>query len=420
MGMAIDIVDKMSDLISDLFSADDSYIVDTSAASTSVKSPGSTSSNYFRSTATTIDNLPLLKTDMIKKIIKQLNLVNTKGKGVELFEDLEEEGVGRLLKTLERSWRGCEELTYWSKDALRTKEEKAAPAESGTKKGGKQAKKSRASPVNKRGRRGSRLALDEDDDDDDEENEDDEEYREGGKRSTRTANRGSSRSRSRTPAVTSREAGVDVEMMDPREDAVWTETSLHVFAIASRSFSDALLAIRAALILLTLIHLPKQLYSADFISSIVISIRHNLDNFIYPLLEAAPDSHLGDLVHMRSGDISLVCEELNAAIPLIAKLVRQEETSEEIVTSMIYCALSPFFHEGSSNLMLGAMSQLKKGENVKSTTAEKGMKGIRMASLGWVRSLYAKYEDQRAWIIEEVLSNLTKLEFTKKGKGTLK
>ncbi len=70
--------------------------------------------------------------------------------------------------------------------------------------------------------------------------------------------------------------------------------------------------------------------------------------------------------------------------------------------------------------MLGAMSQLKKGENVKSTTAEKGMKGIRMASLGWVRSLYAKYEDQRAWIIEEVLSNLTKLEFTKKGKGTLK
>lgn len=386
------------------------------------KSPGSTSTHFFRSTATTTDNLPLMKAEMLKKFLKQLNLVRSKGKAKEFFEEVEEGGVGRLLKTFERSWRGVDELRYWSEEALRMKPEPSVNANGKAKGKVTAAGEKKSSPVVKRKKKTSKGG----DEEEMQEEEDDEgeEYIPGASTSrlaVKTSSRG--RSRSRTPAIVNTAAiePEDVEMNNEEEEEVWNQTTLLDFALSLRSLTDALIAIRVALTLLTLIRLPKHLYSADFVASILTSLRHTLDAFLFPLLEAAPISYLDDLAQSQSTGISTICEELEAIMPLVARLVRQEETNEEIVTSMIYCSLSPFFHEATTASAGFGTTTTGKGKKVeRATTVERAMKGIRMASLGLIKSVYAKYEDQRAWIIEEVLSNLTQLEVSKKGKGGLR
>ncbi|ORY37374.1 sister chromatid cohesion C-terminus-domain-containing protein, partial [Leucosporidium creatinivorum] len=130
------------------------------------------------------------------------------------------------------------------------------------------------------------------------------------------------------------------------------------------------------------------------------------------LLEALPDSHLADLGTLQAQEISGVCESITSGIPLVSNLVLQEEMSEDIVISAIYFSLSPYFHEEAP--------QAGKGKKVDTNVVERAMKGIRMASLGLTRTIYARYSDQRGWIIEEVLGNLTKLEIAKKGKGAFR
>lgn len=221
------------------------------------------------------------------------------------------------------------------------------------------------------------------------------------------ASRRSSRSRSRSPAVV--EMDIDVVGEDAQ---VWTDETLEDFARALRSLSDALLAIRAALAILTITTLPKSLYSADYILSLLVTLRHTLDAFLFPLLEALPDSHLDDLSALQTQEIGGVCESITSGIPLVSDLVQQEEMSEDIVISAIYFSLSPYFHEQAP--------QGGKGKKFNTNIVERAMKGIRMASLGLTRTVFARYPDQRGWIIEEVLGNLTKLEIAKKGKGAFR
>jgi cohesin loading factor subunit SCC2 len=324
--------------------------------------------------------------------------VQSRKKGEELVEDVEESGIGRLLKILERSWRGAEDLVFWSGEALVPKKESMELPEKG-KKGAKKGKgrKSSESPKKKSG--SSKAA---DDGDDDDEGTPTTKDRHGSK-----GERRSSRSRSRSPTVVDMEIDVEVD------DAVWTDDTLDDFARAIRSLSDAVLAIRVALALLTMTRLPKSLYSADYILSILTTLRHALDAFVFPLLEAPLESHLGDLTTLESSPISNVCESLAAAIPLVARLSHQEEMSEDIVISTIYFSLSPFFHE--------APAQTGKGKKVEPTNVvARSMKGIRLASLGLIRTVFARYSDQRAWVIEEVLGNLIKLEVAKRGKGAFR
>lgn len=429
----VDIVDKISDLISDLFNVDDSYIADTSAASIAARSPGSSSDSFFRSTATSSNNLPLLRTEMLKKFIRQFGVVRTKRKADEFFSEVEEGGISRLLKILERSWKGTEELSYWSRDALAAKVETAAAAGTGAtkKKAATKKVKKTSSPVGKQSRKKKTTFLGDSEEDGEEERDeagdeeqDGREYRPGARGSSKGPTRASTRSRSRTPALASgteeHEEDVDVDV-DMEDGSIWTESALQDFSLSLQSLSDALISIRAALSLLTLLRLPKQLYSADLVSSILASLRHTLDSFLIPLLEASLGSHLDDVAQIYASDVRSICDEVEMVMPLLSRLVRQEETNEEIVTSMIYCSLSPFFHEASGTIAFGGGVSGKGGRSdLKLNVVEKSMKGIRMASLGLVRSVYAKYADQRAWIIEEVLSNMTRLEVAKKGRGTLR
>ena len=365
---------------------------------TPLKSPGSTSANFFRSTATTTDNLPLLKTNFILKLSKNLLAIQNKKKGEEFLAEMEEGGISRLLKILERSWQGVEDLKFWSGSALVAKLGEGEIVGS-AKKGKGKAKGKSVSPSKPPSKKKVK------NEDYEEAEEDDEERylnaKVGERRTSRTSR---SRSRSKSPFAGSSK---DVEMAEvgDESDEVWTEEALVDFTAAHRNLSDALLAIRSALVLLFLARLPKQLYSADYITSLLSTLRSTLDNFLYPLLECSSHSHLADLGELQSTNITSICASMEATISLVARLIQHEEMSEEIIISTIYFSLSPFFHE--------VTPATGRGKKPETNVVEKSMKAIRMASLGLVRILFGRHIDQRESIIEEIMVNLTRAESMK-------
>lgn len=398
-GLALDAVERLTDTLSDLFSADDSFVLDTSSSHLAAhKSPGSTASDFFRSTTTTSDNQPLLNTEFLRRLVKLLALVQSRDKGETFLREVEEGGIGRLLKMLERSWRGVEDLDCWPASANVAKSAEF-DAKTGTLKGkGKQGKTSRKtkSPLKRRG--SSMLGGDDEDD----------EFTPPASSPSRAQSRArSTRSRSRSVTPAPMETSSDAIMGDGE---IWTNETLADFDGGARSLSNAILAIRAAIAVMTIAHLPKSLYSSDYILSLLAVLRRALDSFAFPLLEATPVSHLGDLSSMRPDAIAEVCDSVTNTIPLVSRLVQHVEMSEDIVISSIYLSLSPFFHE--------AASSTGKGNPVDVNPV--GIKALRMAALGLVRTVFGRYSSQREWIVEEVLGNLTRLEVAKKGKGAFR
>lgn len=360
-------IDRVSDLTEDLFTADDARIGDTSNAALGPSSAGPDSASpLFRESTTTADGLPLLRTDALKKLVRLLSTVVTQEKGAELLIELEEGGVGRLLKVLERSWAACEGAEAWDASALSNRAD--INAESPKKKGKGKKKDSPAKSA--------------------------------------TPGRRSSRSRSPSTAAMS----VDAQD-DPPESEFWADDALERVSDAARLFSDALLAARCALALLTCTVLPKRLYSADYLASLVLVIRQSTSEFLYPLLTAPPLSHLADLPSLEPEPIAAVCDALTAAIPLLTALVRAEELDDDLVIKTIYFSLSPFFHEANASA---------RGRKEPAGGVAGAMKAIRLGCLGLVRTVFGRYPDQRAWVVQEVLDNLTRLEIAKKGKGSFR
>ncbi|SCZ88810.1 BZ3500_MvSof-1268-A1-R1_Chr10-4g03101 [Microbotryum saponariae] len=414
------VVDRLSDLLADLFSSDDSYINDTSsshvhAAASTAPNLASENKLFFNESATTIDGLPLLDGAALRTFIQQLSNVHAKRAGEDLLEDVEEGGVARLLKIVERSWRGVEELRVWPHVVANKETSGGGGGGLRSASNGKRAKFARRgsseSPQKGRGSRGSSRAV---------ESEEELEYDLDEDATTMTTRPRSPKSRSRTPSAANALMDVDgVEAADVEptaatgDERVWTDDTLDDFDRPARHIADAVLAIRVALLVLTMTSLPKSLYSVDYLLSILASLRYAFDALIFPLVEAQTDSHLTDLLAMRRTEIQALCESLAATTPLVTRLVQQQELSEEIVISSVYFALGPFFHEA-------APAPTGKGKKVDTNVAALAMKGLRMASLGLTRALYGRYADQRAWIMEEVLGNLTKLDVAKKGRGAIR
>jgi cohesin loading factor subunit SCC2 len=103
--------------------------------------------------------------------------------------------------------------------------------------------------------------------------------------------------------------------------------------------------------------------------------------------------------------MQLVSKTLNAFSSTLVRvhdLIQAEEMSEQIVIVAVYVAVGPFFVEG------GRASSDGKGK-AKAWLTLASLKSLRMASLNLLRTLFAKYPKQRHWIVEEVLSMLSRV-----------
>ncbi|KZP26313.1 hypothetical protein FIBSPDRAFT_1040859 [Athelia psychrophila] len=193
---------------------------------------------------------------------------------------------------------------------------------------------------------------------------------------------------------------------------------------------ESVLAADCCVALLASDRLTKQLYSEELITTCLSTIKNQLNQIVYPFVEATSDmgtaaSPLLRHLHKTSSSQSIqdhrrqlseIFQALTSVVPRINNLIYAEAIvmSDAIVIQTVYIAIGPFFvvESGTDNDTKG-----KKQSVVFNTLGSSAMRGLRLDAMSLIRNIFANREDQRSWIIEEILSSLIKLSDSNKKAG---
>lgn len=193
--------------------------------------------------------------------------------------------------------------------------------------------------------------------------------------------------------------------------------------------------------------LAKPLLSEDAIQPCFEAVKAALDHVILPFVDAcngstskgsssidtlisalAPSKPKGrkqkDKNGERDGDAVRCANNLEqlfkqtcAAFSQAHKLIQMPSLvmSETIVNNAVYAAIGPFFAgEPDAGSGAGTSEASKAAHRGRTALAAFGsgvspMKSLRLPALNFLRRIFARQKEQRQWIIEEILANLTKL-----------
>lgn len=218
----------------------------------------------------------------------------------------------------------------------------------------------------------------------------------------------------------------------------------------------AILAAECILGFLTGDVLPKQILSEDHIRVCFEAVKTCLEKIILPFIEAcsgssatAPHPLLVALIDVlapqkarkkkaaaataeeSTSSTAIICRNtlsdlfahLCSALFFVQRMVRMPSIalSDSIVISAVYLALGPFFVlEPEATSGSASSETAKAAARGRSALASLGgansMKTLRLPALNLLRSIFAKAPDQRQWMIEEILTSLTKLTDMKKNR----
>ncbi|KAF7422876.1 Sister chromatid cohesion protein 2 [Pleurotus ostreatus] len=195
---------------------------------------------------------------------------------------------------------------------------------------------------------------------------------------------------------------------------------------------ESVLAADCCMALLASDRLPKQIYSEELITSCLSTVKNQLTKAIYPFVEASTDldaSHthptLYHLVKSTTASstkaknnrrlLGEVFQALSSILPRVNSLINAETVamSDSIIIQAVYIAIGPFFVVDSGE----GDTKGKKDSVVLNTFGKSAMRGLRLDALALIRSIFANHEEQRSWIIEEILSSLIKLSDAKQKAG---
>ncbi|CAL1713404.1 unnamed protein product [Somion occarium] len=376
-------LEKLTTLLEDIFEAEDSLAPDIDTSELPLD---------FFSPHTTDCSRPLLHSAIVRKLTSHIGKAIRPSKRLRLssrdgnpnvggtprsrgrIADIETNVLSRILRILERSVRVGEDLDPFQTDRII-----ATPAESST-------------PSKSKGKR--------------------------------KADR--PRSKSKTPKPGEADGDGDANMNDdsiPEGPAIDINLISNTLEIARES----ILAADCCIALLSSDRLNKQLYSEELITACLATIKNQLMKMIYPFVEASSDifGHISpilqQLVRIPSPQheplrrhLTEIFNAISSVIPRINDLISSDYTamSESIIIQAVYIAIGPFFMVES-----GGNSKDKASAVVLSTLSVSAVRGLRLEALSLIRSIFGNHEDQRSWIIEEILSSLIKHSESKQKVG---
>ncbi|KAJ7465273.1 hypothetical protein FB451DRAFT_1263153 [Mycena latifolia] len=364
-------LEKLTALLEDIFEAEDGLAPDTDLASLPAE---------FFSLQTTVDCMrPLLQPTLVRKLTKYILQVvhpakrmrhagagNTPRAKEKSLADVDTLTLSRILKMLERSVKAGEDLDPFAGPAA------AAPGSAP------------ASP-----RKPAKKA------------------------------KGKRRSRSRSGD----EAEPEPEEMEVDSGpAPLTDLDHAKLARALETVRDSIFAAECCVALLGAGRLTKQLYSEELITACMGAVKNHLTKVIYPFVEAAAGAVPGSamLQHvLRTGShrhiLSETFQALSAVLPRLSTLVNAEAVamSDAIIIQAVYIAIGPFFVIDAGE---DTGKKEKEGAVIR-TFGKSAMRGLRLDALSLIRAIFANHDDQREWIIEEILTSLIKLSDTKQKAG---
>ncbi|THH23071.1 hypothetical protein EUX98_g8109 [Antrodiella citrinella] len=224
----------------------------------------------------------------------------------------------------------------------------------------------------------------------------------------------------------SRSPDGDVDMTGSPDPSEAQTTDYAQLATVLDVARDSVLAADCCIAILGSDRLPKQLYSEELITTCFAAIKSQLTRIIYPFVEASADiyGHVPPILQYLTRTSSPQCDKhrrqltelfqaVTSVIPRVNALICSDYAamSEGIIIQAVYIAVGPFFMADSGD------KKDKKGDVVLNTLGASSIRGLKLDALSLIRSIFANHEDQRAWIIEEILSSLIKLSDSKQKSG---
>lgn len=236
----------------------------------------------------------------------------------------------------------------------------------------------------------------------------------------------SSRSRSRsasTSALTESEDESEGKAKPAKAASAWTTIHPETLAQDLDTVLNGSAAAGAILALLSVDKLPKKLYMEEIIEDCLVLIKTRLSSLIYPLAEwsaatAEQRTHPLQQAFEMSASATRSAQELLKLFPTlmsrISALLQTEDMQEQILITSIYAAIGPFFVDLNSEESVSRNRGKAKKTDDLGSTGSHALKALRMSALGVIRTIYSKYNDQRKWIVEEILTSLTQVPDLKK------
>ncbi|QRV77482.1 proline-rich protein Rad9 protein [Ceratobasidium sp. AG-Ba] len=229
----------------------------------------------------------------------------------------------------------------------------------------------------------------------------------------------------------------EVEEEEPKEEVELGDDAFARLTNALETAKEAVVAADCVFAILSADKLPKQLYSEDLITSCLSAVKNQLSSIIYPYVETASDIHGHSpplLLHVAQNSspsavdhrnlLGEIFRALNAVLPRITALANHG-ISETMVIQAAFIGIGPFFvvevtNEKGSKSSAADKKNAGRIQVLDILGGSTSMRGLRLTALGLVRALFANYESQRAWIVEEILSSLIKLPDMKLKAGQFK
>ncbi|KAJ7134305.1 hypothetical protein C8R44DRAFT_770123 [Mycena epipterygia] len=212
------------------------------------------------------------------------------------------------------------------------------------------------------------------------------------------------------------------EMQVDNGPVTLTDLDLAKVARVLDTARDSIYAAECCVTLLGAGRLTKQLYSEELITACMSAVKNQLTKVIYPFVEASAAAVPGSeiLQHVLHNSVhrhvlNEMFKSLSALLPRLSMLVNAEAVamSDSIIIQAVYIAIGPFFV-----IDAGEDGAKKEKESaVIRTFGKSAMRGLRLDALSLIRAIFANHDDQREWIIEEILTSLIKLSDTKQKAG---
>ncbi|KAJ3560203.1 hypothetical protein NP233_g10992 [Leucocoprinus birnbaumii] len=235
------------------------------------------------------------------------------------------------------------------------------------------------------------------------------------------------------PSQVTDRRSVEEEEREPEVDL--TEVDHEKLTQVMDIAKESILAADCCIALLGSDRLTKQLYSEELIISCFNAVKNQLTKIIYPFVETSSgaafevggsnpllrfvvkDNSSTAMEHRKQ--LGELFQALASVLPRINNLVNAETVamSDAIIISAVYIAIGPFFVVESGEGEGAKGSKKDKDNVVLKTFGKSAMRGLRLDALALIRSIFANHENQRSWIIEEILTSLIKLSDTKQKAG---
>ncbi|WWC57550.1 uncharacterized protein I303_100082 [Kwoniella dejecticola CBS 10117] len=216
----------------------------------------------------------------------------------------------------------------------------------------------------------------------------------------------------------------EINEHDESED-VLSEKSLATHESVLSRARDGVVAAECVLVLLDSEGLSKQMYSEDLLSISVSVVKEQMEKIVFPVVEGMAgekisSSYLSCIVqsettYSKKGKskalspyfahpaLSSISASIISSIPRLTSIISKPQIafSDSLVIQAVYLAIGPLF--------VNEPTVKRSKKDLASRDGGGVMKGLKMEALGCLRGTFARYEDQRQWIVEEILSSLVRI-----------